>query len=401
MRTIEEHRAAALALCLPTPVVEVPLEAAHSLVLAEPQHAHERLPRWDCSAMDGFAVRRADLREAAPGRPVELPLVGELPAGTPSAEPLVPGRCTAIMTGAPVPPGADAVVPVELVERGSGAVTFRTVPEPGHHIRRAGEDLEPGDLVLDPVEVGPTQLAALAALGAGTVRVHRRPRIAVLATGDELVTPGTPLRRGQIPDSNSFLLAAAVREAGCEAVRLATVGDRPEDLRATLVAAEAAQVDAVVTTGGVSMGDFDVVKELLAGTDVEFVRVAMQPGKPQGIGRLPGGTPFFGLPGNPVSVFVSFEMFVRPALQRLRGNRRVERPWTEHAVAEGWRTSAGRAQVMPVVIDDDGLVRRASSGGSGSHLVARLARAEALALVPADVDVVAPGDRLRVMRVDR
>ena len=402
MRTIEEHREAALALCAPVPSAEVPLHAAHGLVLAAAVHAAEPLPRWDCSAMDGFAVRAVDLAGAGDEDAVTLPLAGALPAGAVAVEELAAGRCVAIMTGAPVPPGADAVVPVELVDRGPGAVTFRAAPSAGAHIRRAGEDLHAGDLVLGPgVVLGPTQLAALAAAGAGSVEVHRRPRVAVLATGDELVPPGTPLRRGQIPESNSFLLAAAVEAAGCEAVRLDPVGDRPEDLRRALEHVEGIGVEAVVTTGGVSMGDFDVVKELLSGTDVEFVRVAMQPGKPQGIGRLAGGTPFFGLPGNPVSVFVSFEMFVRPALQRLRGRADLDREWREHEVGEGWRTPAGRAQVMPVVLDDDDRVRRASGGGSGSHLVASLARAEALALVPADVEAVEPGDRVLVMRVDQ
>src|SRR5690606_34944023 len=170
----------------------------------------------------------------------------------------------------------------------------------------------------------------------------------------ELVAPGMPLRRGQIPDSNSILLAACVEAAGCEPVRLDTVGDRAESLRSALDAAESAGVDAVVSTGGVSMGDYDVVKELLSGSGVEFVRVAMQPGKPQGIGRLARGTPFFGLPGNPVSVFVSFEMFVRPALLRLRGLSEVERPVRELEVIDGWHSPAGRAQVMPVVLADDG-----------------------------------------------
>ena len=180
------------------------------------------------------------------------------------------------------------------------------------------------------------------------------------------------------------------------------MGDRPADLRSALDEAESSDVDLVVTTGGVSMGDFDVVKELLAPDGVEFVRVAMQPGKPQGLGRLARGTPFVGLPGNPVRVLVSFEMFVRPMIQRLRGLEEVERPSWFASVTDGWSSPAGRAQVMPVVLSDDGQqVRRASPGGSGSHLVASLARAEGLALVPAEVEQVPPGARVRVMRVDR
>jgi len=403
VRTIPEHRAAALALVAPTPALEVPLARAHGLVLATAVRSTHALPRWDNSAMDGFAVRAADLASASEDAPVTLPRVGELPAGASATEELAPGTCVAIMTGSPVPPGADAVVPVERVERTPTAVTFRTAPEPGAHIRRAGEDVAAGGLVLAAGAVlGPTQLAAVASVGHGTVTVHRRPRVAVLATGDELVAPGAPLRRGQIPDSNSTLLAACVEAAGCEAVPLDRVGDRPDALHGVLAAAEVHGVDAVVTTGGVSMGDYDVVKELLSGTGVEFVTVAMQPGKPQGIGRLAGGTPFFGLPGNPVSVFVSFEMFVRPALQRLRGLTEVERPACEAEVLDGWRSPPGRAQVMPVVFADGGTrVRRATPAGSGSHLVASLALAEGLALVPAETEQVHPGDRVRVMRVDR
>jgi len=402
VRTIDEHRAAALALCAPGPVVAVPLAEARDLVLASDVRTDEPLPRWDCSAMDGFAVRARDLARASAERPVSLPLAGELPAGASASETLEPGRCVAIMTGAPLPPGADAIVPVELVERTDRAVTFSASPRAGDHVRRAGEDLEAGALVLEAGTVlGPTRLAALATAGLGVVHVHRRPRVGVLATGDELVAPGTPLRRGQIPDSNSVLLAAAVEAAGCEVVRGGSVGDRPAELQDRLAELEAAGCDVVVTSGGVSMGDFDVVKELLAGTGVEFVRVAMQPGKPQGLGRLPGGTSFFGLPGNPVSVFVSFEMFVRPALERLRGLVRPEREPVELEVGHGWRTPAGRAQVMPVVIDPDGRVRPASPRGSGSHLAASLARANGLAFVPVEVEEVAPGDRVRVMRVDR
>ncbi|NLF05765.1 MAG: molybdopterin molybdotransferase MoeA [Actinomycetales bacterium] len=403
MRTIPEHLAAALTLVEATPAVEVPLALARGLVLAAAVHSADALPRWDNSAMDGFAVRAVDLAVASAAAPVPLPLAGELPAGAEAAVELAAGTCVAIMTGSPVPPGADAVVPVELVERAPGAITFHEQPEPGAHIRRAGEDLAAGDLVLSQGAVlGPTQLAAIASAGHGSVSAHRTPRVAVLATGDELVAPGEPLRRGQIPDSNSFLLAACVEAAGCEAVRLDRVADRPDALRGVLVRAEAAGVDAVVTTGGVSMGDYDVVKELLSGTGVEFVKVAMQPGKPQGIGRLAGGTPFFGLPGNPVSVFVSFEMFVRPALQRLRGLVEVERPTFDAEVIDGWRTPHGRTQVMPVAFADGGTrVRRATRGGSGSHLVASLALAEGLAVVPAEIEHVRPGDRVQVMRVDR
>ncbi|WP_250448307.1 molybdopterin molybdotransferase MoeA, partial [Actinotalea sp. C106] len=245
------------------------------------------------------------------------------------------------------------------------------------------------------------------AAGTGTVRVHRRPRVAVLSTGDELVPAGDALRHGQIHDSNSVLLAACVRAAGAEPVVLGPVRDDPAVLRALLVDLESGRaggsVDALVTSGGVSMGAYDVVKQVLGElADVELVKVAMQPGKPQGLGRLPGGTPVLALPGNPVSVFVSFEVLVRPVLLAVAGRDDLERPEVVAEVTDGWSTPPGRTQFMPVVLEEHATgarVRRAVAGGSGSHLVAGLARAEGLAVIDAAVEAVAPGDKVRVMLV--
>jgi molybdopterin molybdotransferase len=227
--------------------------------------------------------------------------------------------------------------------------------------------------------------------------------VLVLATGSELVAPGQPRARGQIPDSNSFLMAAAVDAAGCDVVRLPPVPDDAGRLRDVLAEHEP-DVDAVVTAGGVSVGAYDVVKEALTGWgDVEFVAVAMQPGKPQGLGRLPGGTPVYCLPGNPVSVFVSFEVLVRPALLRMRGLTVVDRPTVRAVAEDGWRTPPGRAQYMPVALREEGgswWARRAAPGGSGSHLAAGLAAADGLAVVPVDTPEVRSGDPLTVMRCE-
>jgi len=396
VRTLLEHRAAALALAAALPVVDVPLEEADGLVLAEDLVTDERLPRWDNSAMDGYAVRQADVADL----PVALRVVADLPAGSADEPVVTAGTAARIMTGAPVPAGADTIVPVELTDAGTATVHVREAPAAGVHVRRAGEDAVPGDVVVAAgTLLGPAAIAAVASLGRATVRVHRRPRVGVVSTGDELVAPGTPLRRGQLPDSNSWLLASAVREAGGVPVRIGPVPDDVDALRAVLADLDGT-VDAIVTSGGVSVGAYDVVKAALADDPgVEFVAVAVQPGKPQGLGRLPGGTPIFTLPGNPVSSFASFEMFVRPALLRLRGLADVERPTVEAVVDDGWTTPPGRAQLMPVRWVGPDRVARATARGSGSHLVARLALAEGLAVIPAEIDHVAAGDHVTVLKV--
>jgi molybdopterin molybdotransferase len=407
VRRIDVHRQAVLDLAQPLPETLVNIGSADTHVLAHDVLAPSALPRWDNSAMDGYAVRTADVSGASSQRPVTLRVLVDLPAGSDARPTLVPGTAARIMTGAVVPEGADAVVPVEHTDGGREVVQIARAPEIGAYVRRAGGDAGEGDVILLAGTVlGPAQVAAAAAAGCGTLLVHRRPRVAVLSTGSELVSPGQELRLGQIPDSNSYLLAAAVREAGCEVVRLDVVTDDVRSLRAVLTELDGT-VDAIITSGGVSKGAYDVVKEvLLPEPRMEFVEVAMQPGKPQGLGRLAGGTPVFALPGNPVSVFVSFEVFVRPALLRMRGVIDLDRPEVDAVVVDGWRNLTGRTQYMPVRFDDKGAgsdrrVRRAGPGGSESHLVAALARVQGLAVVPQETVEVQPGDRLRVMEVHK
>lgn len=408
MRTVDEHRAAALALVAPLAVVRLAIDLADGHVLGQDVTAPSALPRWDNSAMDGYAVRAADLAGATQERPVSLQVLGDLPAGSHAEPQVVHGTAARIMTGAPLPPGADAIVPVERTDGGTRVVRVTEQPVAGAHVRRAGEDAGAGDVVLAAgTLLGPAQIAAAASVGCADLLVHRRPRVAVLSTGSELVAPGTTLRRGQIPDSNSYLLAAAVRAAGGEPIRIGAVPDDAATLRSVLDAQDGT-VDLVVSSGGVSMGAYDVVKEVLAAEPgVEFVQVAMQPGKPQGIGRLRRGTPVLALPGNPVSAFVSFEAFVRPVLLRLRGLTDVLPQDVTAVVAQGWRKQPGRAQFMPVVLTTgpepgaEVRVRRAVPGGSGSHLVAGLAQVQGLAVIDVDVELVRPGDKVRVMRVGR
>lgn len=395
LRTVEEHLDDILGAVRPLEVVKMSLSAAHGFVLHEPVIARVDLPLFDNSAMDGFAVRFADVVDAT--TPVTLKVVADLPAGTDLDPALGPGEAARIMTGSPLPTDADAIVPFEHTVGGLadslGDIEVLTLPQAvGAHVRRRATDCESGDEVLAAgVMLGARQLAAAAAVGVSEVTVSRRPRIAVISTGTELRQPGDDLSRGQIPESNSILLAALVSEAGGEVVLRATVPDDDDLLRAVLDEAAELGADAVITSGGVSAGAYEVVKNV---GRMQFVSVAMQPGKPQGFGA---GTPLlFGLPGNPVSVAVSFEVFVRPALFAMQGRADLQRLILRLPVAAGWRTPAGRRQYRPVTVRD-GAVHPATSGGS--HLAAGLARAEAYAIVPEDITAVAAGDIVDVMLV--
>jgi molybdenum cofactor synthesis domain-containing protein len=400
-----------LAAVAPLPPRRVPLDEARCLVLAEDVHSATHIPPFDNSAMDGYAVHRDDLLVASPEYPVMLRVVADLAAGTALNPRLGVGEAARIMTGAPLPDEADAVVPLEATDRGTKTVAIAETPLAAAHIRRAGEDLHAGDLVLSAgTMLSPSRLAAVASAGRATVLVHPNPRVAVISTGTELVDPGSATRRGQIPDSNSFLLAAAVAEAGAEPIRIGAVPDDEQAL-AELLSELAASVDVIVLSGGVSVGAYDVVKAVLAPQPgMWFGAVRMQPGKPQGFGRwspidLKDGGPrpvVFALPGNPVSAFVSFEVFVRPALLRLRGLAadQLHRPTLQAVVDDGWMSPATRAQYMPVAITGQAptaRISRATAGGSGSHLVAGLAHAAGLAIVPEDVQRVRAGDTLTVM----
>ncbi|GAC78547.1 molybdopterin molybdotransferase [Gordonia malaquae] len=397
MRTVDEHRARILGTAAPLPVETIPLDRARGRVLASDIRSRWPVPLFDNSGMDGYAVHGADATVGA-----ELRVVADVPAGSSLDPALGPGQAARIMTGAPVPTDADAVIPLEHTDLGTEVradapdrITVTTAPRPGAHIRRAGEDAEAGSVTVAAGTVlGPWQLSSAASAGHDTVDVHRSPRVAVVSTGSELIAPSARPVRGQIPESNSVLLAAAVASAGAEVVAVHTVAD---DKAALVTVLDGLDVDVVVLSGGASVGAFDVVKAVLDRTgSIEFGPVSMQPGKPQGFGVGDDGALYFCLPGNPVSVAVSFEMFVRPALLALAGRSDVDRPRVTRRAAVGWRTPPGRTQVLPVVLDDT-TVRPATSGGSGSHLVSSLAVAQALAIVPADVERVGEGASVEVM----
>ncbi len=328
MRSVEEHLSSILDAIDPLPPYDQPLLEAIGLPICEDITAAIDLPTFDNSAMDGYACRLADLEGASKDTPVRLPVVGESAAGQTKAYGLSPGQAVKIMTGAPMPTGADVVVPIEWTDGGRANVTIVQQPELGQHIRPRGEDVTAGDLLLEEgIVFGPRQVAIAAATGRSRIRARPRPRVVILSTGSELREPGTPLGFDSIYDSNSYCLAAAARQADAIPYRVGSVSDDPQELTDTL-SDQLVRADLVVTSGGVSKGDYDVVKDVLGrvGT-VDFVEVAMQPGKPQGFGKIgEDETPIFTLPGNPVSSYVSFEVFVLPAIRRMMGKLPYRRP---------------------------------------------------------------------------
>ena len=400
MRSVDEHLAEVLQVVQTLSPLEVGLLDAHGCVLAEDVVAPEPLPGFDNSGMDGYAVRAADVQHV----PCVLPVVGDVAAGPASPLTVQPGLSVRIMTGACVPHGADTIVPVEHTDGGIAQVRIDRVPTPGQHIRRAGEDVSAGELVLSSgSHLGAAQVGLAAAVGRARLLVRPRPRVVVLSTGDELVEPGGRLLPGQLYDSNSITLTAACIEAGAIAYRVGIVPDEGPKLLDTLED-QLVRADLLLTSGGVSVGAYDVVKEVLSrlGT-VGFHKVAMQPGMPQGFGVIgPDRTPVFGLPGNPVSALVSFEVFVRPALRRMLGAPVVTRPVISARAAEQLRSPAGKRSYLRVHLEvKDGAYVVTPVSGPGSHLVAGLARANALAVVPEDVEVVEAGQPVQVMVLER
>ncbi len=405
MIRVEEHMDAVLNGVQPLSPLEVQLIDAHGCILAEDITAPLDLPPFDNSAMDGYAVRSEDLAGASEPAPVHLPVVGDIPAGSSPAYSVQPGLCVRIMTGAPVPPGADAVVPVEWTDGGVASVSIDRPVTPGAYIRRAGEDVTTGEVVLATgAHLGAAQIGLLAAIGRDRVPVRPRPRVVVLATGSELVEPGTSsLAPGQIYDSNSFALTLAALEAGALAFRVGIVADDPRAL-VDAIDDQLVRADLVLTSGGVSAGAYDVVKEVLGRVgDVRFTKVAMQPGMPQGFGHIgPDRTPIFTLPGNPVSAYVSFEVFVRPAIRRMLGVDPLHRPMVRARLLEPFRSSrAKRSYTRGWLEVADGRYVVRPVGGSGSHLVADLALANAFIVVPEDVEEVPAGATVSVMMLER
>ena len=396
---VAEAQARVRAGCRRLPAAVVPLDKALGLVTAADVHATEEVPPFANTAMDGYAVRAADTA----GAPVRLRVTGSIPAGGAPEPPVGAGEAVRIMTGAPVPPGADAVVMVErtTAEEGGSVVVVAQPASAGDHIRGPGEDIRAGQLLFPAGTVlQPGHLGVLASQGHTTVEVVARARVGVVSTGDELVEGDAPLRPGQIRDSNRPTLLAMVRQAGCAAVDLGSCGDRERDIRAVLERGVAG-CDALVTSGGVSVGDFDYVKVVLdelSGGTMQWMQVAVKPAKPLAFGVV-GATPVFGLPGNPVSSMVSFELFARPALLAMMGHAEVERPRVPAVADEALaRRPDGKLHLVRVHAGHgaDGRVHVRSAGGQGSHMLLAMARSNALALLP-DGTGVQPGGNVDVM----
>ncbi len=402
MDSVDDYLAAILAAIRPLMPRELSLDDADGGVLAEDIAAQWPLPPFDNSAMDGYAVRASDIAAATADAPVTLPVTGEVAAGDTREHQLVPGSCLRIMTGAPLPGGADAVVPVELTDGGTARVAISQAVAAGASVRRAGGDAAAGDALLAAgSRLGPAPLGLLAAAGRASVLARPRPRVAVFSTGNELAAPGTPITRGRIWESNSFMLASAARQAGADAYRQPSVPDAADQVLAVIEDA-AGRADLLVTSGGVSMGgEHDVVKAALQtlGT-VRFRKVAMQPGMPQGFGVIgAASTPILTLPGNPVSAFVSFQLFARPALRALQGTTDGHQRTARAVLTAPLRSPPEKRSFLRGVLADDGTEITPLSG-QASHQLAALARANALIVVPEQVISMQAGDVAEVICLD-
>jgi molybdopterin molybdotransferase len=403
VRSVEEHLQSVLAGVEPLSPLDVTLVDARGCVLAEDVTAPWPLPPFDNAATDGYAVKAADLLAASDGKPVVMRVIDDVPAGYRASVALREGTAIRINTGAPLPEGAEAVVPFEWTDGGMPEVRITRSIARGANVRRRGDDVGLGDVVAtEGTVLGPRDIALLAAVGRGRVSVHPQPRVVIISTGSELVEPGMPLSPGLVADSNGVTIAAAVQEAGAIAYR---VGPLPDDAAAFLATLEdqLVRADLVVTTGGVSAGAYDTVKAVLSrlGT-VDFTTVAMQPGMPQGHGVMgPEETPIFTLPGNPVSAYVSFEVFVRPVIRRMLGHQRIYRPVVRAVLAEPLVSPKGRRQfARGLLAVEDGRYVVRPAAGQGSHMLGALAKANALVVIPEDVTEVKAGTAVAVLRLD-
>lgn len=403
MISVDEHRAQVTELLGRRPAVSVPVSECAGLVLAEDVAATVALPPFDNSAMDGYAVRSADVAGASEQAPADLAVGSDIPAGLVDVPALPPGTAHRIMTGAPMPEGADAVVMVERTDGGTDRVRIFAESAAGAHVRRSGEDVTAGTVALEAGTVcGPAQLGLASAVGRDTLAVYVPPRVLVVSTGTELLLPPEPLAHGQIYESNSVMLGAALRELGCEVTTVRSVADDVGSFRAA-IEPRLAGVDLVVTSGGVSAGAYEVVKDTLTGAGVTFTKIAMQPGGPQGSGTW-DGVPVVTLPGNPVSVLVSFEAFLRPAILSSLGHADPDRTRVRARLLETLTSPRGKRQFRRGFHSQpEGAVTGVVGprGGPASHLLAALAQANCLIVLDEDTTEVAADSEVDVLLLGR
>jgi len=370
-------------------------------VCAEIVLASRDIPAFDNSGMDGYAVRSEDVREASSNRPVQLEVVGDLPAGFRWEKRLEKGKVVRIMTGAPIPEGADTVVPLEDTREKDGFISIFEAVAPGHYIRRAGEDVKRGDPVISTGElIRPAEVGMLASVGRSFVSVYQRPLVAILCTGEELVDVDGDLEGVKIVSSNSYTLAAQVMDCGAVPIQLGIARDRKEEIKEKLL--QGLRADMLISSAGVSVGDYDFVKDALIdlGMGMVFWKVAIKPGKPVVFGTIQG-KPVFGLPGNPVSSMVSFEQFVRPAILKMMGHRQVFRPVIEAILKEDVRKKPGRRHFIRAFVSFENNRYVASvTGPQGSAILKSMVKANGLVIIPEDQEMVRAGERVKVQLLD-
>ena len=407
--TVEQALSMVLAGVEPLPSEDVPLADALGRVLAAPIVARDSLPPFANSSMDGYAVRAEDTEEAASNKPVSFNVLTDIAAGTVADVVVTQGTAARIMTGAAMPQGADAVVPVEdtnepwrdSARRLPETVLIHRSVQPGDYVRPIGEDIEAGHQVLDTGHVlRPQEIGVLAALGVSIVPVHRRPRVGLLATGDELIAVEQPLQPGKIRNSNSYAQAAQIMTLGAEPISLGVAGDRESDVRHKLALGLEQEVDLFVSSAGVSVGAYDVVKAVLEKEgNIGFWRVRMRPGKPLAFGDY-HGVPYLGLPGNPVSAMVSFERFVRPAIRKMAGFSGLDRPEVSVVLKEEITSDGRETYVRAVVRRTADGYEAVSTGSQGSNILTSLVKANALVIIPKGVRQVEAGMVLRALMID-
>ncbi|HET6447210.1 MAG TPA: gephyrin-like molybdotransferase Glp [candidate division Zixibacteria bacterium] len=391
------------------PAERVSLMDALGRVLLEPAVSADDLPHFANSSMDGYAVKAEDVAGASEDLPVKLRVIGDIPAGTVAQISLSSGEAARIMTGAPLPFGADAVIPVELTSEPwrqsvrplPDQIDVRGSVDSGGYIRWPGEDVRKGTEVLPSGHVlRPQEIGVLSAIGLTEISVVQTPRVAVLATGDELIEASEPLAPGKIRNSNSPTLTAQIRSSGAIAVDLGVARDSFSDVQSKLDDALERDVNLIISTAGVSVGAYDVVKDVLdSGGEVGFWRVNMRPGKPLAYGEY-RGIPFLGLPGNPVSAMVSFERFARPAILKMAGHRKLDRPRVRATVKEDIHSDGRESYLRAIVVYEDGGYSVDLSGRQGSHVMTSLVQANGLLIVPAGTRLIQSGQAVEVMMID-